>query len=347
MIGIDIEAVNFAAEYRDRVFAEFLREYSAGRTPNPDVLCNAEIKFKAFLDHAMRAGRRAHRDRALRARAAAHGAAGRRVRAAARRSTPQGPELLPAPADQAQLARAMFPVGAPAQARGARRSRARHRPAERREEGLDRHLLHRRAAVPRVPEPLPAARDPGRSRPTAARVVGEHVGLAFYTLGQRKGIGIGGTARRQRRRPGTWRARTSAQQRAVPWCRGTTIRGCCRAAGRAEQAHWIAGEAPRDDGQPRRPRPATGRRDAPLHAARRCRAAAFALEFEQPQWAVTPGQSRRALSRRGLPGRRLIIGSAGLRRAVPAACGRAQLAASVSMKLWRANSLSAWRARFG
>ena len=53
LIGIDVEAVNFAAEYKERVFAEFLREYSAGRTPNPDVLCNAEIKFKAFLDHAM------------------------------------------------------------------------------------------------------------------------------------------------------------------------------------------------------------------------------------------------------------------------------------------------------
>src|SRR5436190_13900692 len=56
VIGIELEAVNFSAEYKDRVFAEFLREYSAGRTPNPDVLCNAEIKFKAFLDHAMRLG---------------------------------------------------------------------------------------------------------------------------------------------------------------------------------------------------------------------------------------------------------------------------------------------------
>src|SRR3954452_13594562 len=56
VIGIEIEHVNFAAEYRDRVFAEFLREYRAGRTPNPDVLCNAEIKFKAFLDHALRLG---------------------------------------------------------------------------------------------------------------------------------------------------------------------------------------------------------------------------------------------------------------------------------------------------
>src|SRR5689334_3203422 len=55
-IGIEVEAVNFAAEYRERVFASFLSEYRAGRTPNPDVLCNAEIKFKAFLDHAMALG---------------------------------------------------------------------------------------------------------------------------------------------------------------------------------------------------------------------------------------------------------------------------------------------------
>src|SRR4030095_16205101 len=56
VLGIEIEHVSVAAEYKDRVFAEFLREYQAGRTPNPDVLCNAEIKFKAFLDHAMRLG---------------------------------------------------------------------------------------------------------------------------------------------------------------------------------------------------------------------------------------------------------------------------------------------------
>ena len=56
VIGVELEVVNFSAEYKDRVFSEFLREYSAGRTPNPDVLCNAEIKFKAFLDHAIAMG---------------------------------------------------------------------------------------------------------------------------------------------------------------------------------------------------------------------------------------------------------------------------------------------------
>src|SRR5512146_3183789 len=53
LIGIDVEAVHCAAEYKERVFSEFLREHSAGPTPNPDVRCNAEIKFKAFLDLAM------------------------------------------------------------------------------------------------------------------------------------------------------------------------------------------------------------------------------------------------------------------------------------------------------
>jgi len=56
VIGIDLEVVNFSAEYKDRVFADFLREYEAGRTPNPDVLCNSEIKFRCFLDHAMQMG---------------------------------------------------------------------------------------------------------------------------------------------------------------------------------------------------------------------------------------------------------------------------------------------------
>src|SRR5207244_4475663 len=56
VVGIELQAVNFAAEYRDRVFAAFLREYAAGRTPNPDVLCNSEIKFRSFLDHARMIG---------------------------------------------------------------------------------------------------------------------------------------------------------------------------------------------------------------------------------------------------------------------------------------------------
>jgi tRNA-specific 2-thiouridylase len=123
VIGIEIEHVNFAAEYKDRVFAEFLREYQAGRTPNPDVLCNAEIKFKAFLDHAMRLGAEKI--------ATGHYARVREIRHG-RLPAAQGPG--PAAKDQsyflhrlnqAQLAKHAVPGGRAAQDRGARASPAR------------------------------------------------------------------------------------------------------------------------------------------------------------------------------------------------------------------------------
>ena len=107
VIGIELEAVNFAAEYKDRVFAEFLREYSAGRTPNPDVLCNAEIKFKAFLDHAIKLG-------------ADHIATGHYARVRERegvfellRGVDPGKDqsYFLHRLNQAQLARTLFPVG--------------------------------------------------------------------------------------------------------------------------------------------------------------------------------------------------------------------------------------------
>ena len=119
VIGIDLEAVNFAAEYRERVFAHFLREYRAGRTPNPDVLCNSEIKFAAFLDHALALGadwiatghyarvRRAQRTR-------------RPGRAAEGRRRDEGPELLPAPAHAGAARARAVPARRHAQARRAR-----------------------------------------------------------------------------------------------------------------------------------------------------------------------------------------------------------------------------------
>src|SRR5665213_276440 len=106
-IGIDLEAANFAAEYRERVFASFLAEYRAGRTPNPDVLCNAEIKFKAFLDHALALG-------------AEKIATGHYARVAMRAGAHRLLKGLDPAKDQsyflhrltqAQLARTLFPVG--------------------------------------------------------------------------------------------------------------------------------------------------------------------------------------------------------------------------------------------
>ena len=162
-IGIDVEVVNFAAEYRERVFAEFLREYQAGRTPNPDILCNSEIKFKAFLDHAMQAGRRQDRHRPLCRRARIR----RRIPVAQGGGRHQGPELFPLPAEPGATGEDPVPAGRTLQARRAQDRRGR-RPARRGQEGLDRHLLHRRAAVQGVPRPLPAA-EAGRNPPSRRR----------------------------------------------------------------------------------------------------------------------------------------------------------------------------------
>src|SRR5256712_1719763 len=186
MIGIELEAVNFSAEYKERVFGAFLAEYSAGRTPNPDVLCNAEIKFKAFLDHAVALG-------------AKHIATGHyaRVRESAGRF-----ELLKAVDSakdqsyflhrltQAQLARVMFPVGdlRKTEVRRIAREAGLHNFAKRGSTGIC--FIGERPFREFLNRYLP--KKPGAMRTPEGRIVGEHIGLSFYTIGQRKGVGIGG-----------------------------------------------------------------------------------------------------------------------------------------------------------
>jgi tRNA-specific 2-thiouridylase len=203
VLGIDIEAVNFAAEYRERVFAEFLREYSAGRTPNPDVLCNAEIKFKAFLDHAMRMGAEliatGHYAR-VREVAADGSAIGRppagRPAEGARFELLRGVDPAKDQSyflhrlSQAQLARTRFPLG------DLRKTQVREiavrigLPNAAKKDSTGICFIGERPFREFLSRYLPDR--PGPVLTDDGRHIGEHVGLAFYTLGQRKGIGIGG-----------------------------------------------------------------------------------------------------------------------------------------------------------
>src|SRR3989454_10010303 len=186
VIGIELEAVNFSAEYKDRVFADFLREYAAGRTPNPDVLCNAEIKFKAFLDHALRLG----------ATTIATGHYARTRKEKGKVLMLRGNDAAKDQSyflhrlSQAQLARVMFPLG------DLKKPQVR-RMAE--EAGLPNHAKKDSTGICFIGERpfrdflnryLPKA--PGAIVDENGNTIGEHIGLAFYTIGQRKGIGIGG-----------------------------------------------------------------------------------------------------------------------------------------------------------
>ena len=281
VIGVDLEAVNFAAEYRDRVFAEFLREYSAGRTPNPDVLCNAEIKFKAFLDHAMRMG----------AECIATGHYARVREAGGRFELLRG---LDAGKDQsyflhrltqAQLSRATFPIGH-LQKREVREIAARiGLPNAKKKDSTGICFIGERPFREFLERYLPSK--PGPMRTEDGRVVGEHLGLAFYTLGQRKGIGLGGT--RQGSGEPWYTARKDMESNSLyvvqghdhPWLMSRRLE--------ADSAHWIAGEPPLDDG---RLAAKTRYRQADAHCTLQwVRGEAFALAFDEPQWAVTPGQS--------------------------------------------------------
>jgi tRNA-specific 2-thiouridylase len=281
VIGIDLEVVNFSAEYKERVFSAFLAEYSAGRTPNPDVLCNAEIKFKAFLDHAM----------ALGAKRIATGHYARLRESEGRFELLKALDLSKDQSyflhrlNQAQLARVLFPLGEmkKTDVRKVAREAGLHNFAKRDSTGIC--FIGERPFREFLNRYLPTR--PGPMRTPEGRTVGEHVGLAFYTIGQRKGVGIGGL---KDAAGGAWYVcGKDLEKNELIVVQGHDHPLLLSRRLRAEDLAWVSGEAPM-----------TG---APYGAKTRYRQADAAcrvrnsgdddleVEFADPQWAVTPGQS--------------------------------------------------------
>lgn len=183
IIDIPYYSVNFAKEYRERVFSLFLSEYRAGRTPNPDVLCNREIKFKAFLDFAMQLG-------------AEKMATGHFVQ-----SNPQGQLLRGADGnkDQSyflymlhrpQLQKALFPVGHLTKGQVRQIAEENGLPVSKKKDSTGVCFIGERDFKAFLQGFLPA--QPGDMVTPEGERVGRHDGLMYYTLGQRRGLGIGG-----------------------------------------------------------------------------------------------------------------------------------------------------------
>ena len=281
VIDIPLEAVNFSAEYKDRVFAEFLREYQAGRTPNPDVLCNAEIKFKAFLDHAMDLG-------------ASRIATGHYARIRRRGELFELLRGVDQEKDQsyflhrltqAQLARAMFPVGDLKKTDVRRIAQEARLPNHAKKDSTGICFIGERPFRDFLKRYLP--REPGPIRTPEGKQLGEHMGLAFYTIGQRKGIGIGGT--RDGDSDAWYVAHKDLVENALVVVQGHDHPLLLKRTLSAQDASWISGDAPTEgsthSGKTRYRQP-----DSTCFVTR-SENDEITLEFAQPQWAVTPGQS--------------------------------------------------------
>ncbi len=291
VLGIEIEHVNFAADYKDRVFAEFLREYQAGRTPNPDVLCNAEIKFKAFLDHALRLG----------AEKIATGHYARVRERDGRFELLKGLDPLKDQSyflhrlTQAQLAKTMFPVGELPKTEVRRIAAEIGLPNAKKKDSTGICFIGERPFREFLNRYL--ANTPGPIQDDRGRTIGEHVGLSFYTLGQRKGIGIGGLKESRSAKGGSEHAPWFVARKDMasntlycvqghehPWLLSHTLT--------ADDVSWVAGHAPAAGEGPHACAAKTRYRQS--DAACTFNAApnsGFVLQFTQPQWAVTPGQS--------------------------------------------------------
>ncbi len=280
-LDIEIEAVNFSAEYKDRVFTEFLAEYQAGRTPNPDVLCNAEIKFRAFLDHALTLG-------------ADYIATGHYAQL---REVDGLHQLLKAEdgskdqsyflyrLDQQQLAKTIFPIGALYKREVREIARRAALPNHDKKDSTGICFIGERPFREFLNRYLPA--DPGHIYSLDGRLVGEHMGLMFYTLGQRQGLRIGGQVNgdgdawyvvdkdlkrnrllvvQGRENRALYSSRLTAMK--LSWVSGT--RPPC---------HWVYGAKTR-----------YRQKDAPCTLVS-VDADGCTVEFAEAQWAVTPGQS--------------------------------------------------------
>jgi len=235
-LGIPIHFRDFSQEYLDGVFAHFLAEYAAGRTPNPDVLCNREIKFKHFLDAARELGA----DRIATghyARVAQHQGRWQLLRA---HDTSKDQSYFLHQLGQEQLAATEFPLGECLKTDVRRIAAEAGLPTAGKKDSTGICFIGERDFREFLSRYLPG--QPGQIRDPSGRVLGEHPGVCYFTLGQREGLQVGGIKGCD---PAPWYVVGKDvehnilyvdQGRESPWLLATALR--------SESAHWIAGSPP-------------------------------------------------------------------------------------------------------
>ena len=280
-LGVPIQGVNFADQYWDRVFNYFLEEYKAGRTPNPDVLCNKEIKFSAFLDYALQQG-------------VDYIATGHYARVAEQdgefyllrgKDTAKDQSYFLYMLSQAQLSRSLFPIGELEKSEVRQLAEQHQLITYNKKDSTGICFIGERDFKDFLQRYLPA--QPGLIQTPEGETVGKHDGLMYYTLGQRQGLGIGGLKHFDNE---PWYvADKDMENNILIAVQGHTHPLLHSRWLDAINLHWVAGTAPS------LPFHCTAKtryrqQDAACHIASlegdQCH-----VIFDQPQWAVTPGQS--------------------------------------------------------
>lgn len=279
-LGIKLHTANFAAEYWDNVFEHFLAEYQAGRTPNPDILCNREIKFRAFLDYALTLG----------ADYIATGHYVRRQQSAGHTRLLKGLDtnkdqsyFLHAVGEQ-ELSRALFPIGELQKDAVRELAAEQHLITHDKKDSTGICFIGERRFKDFLARYLPA--QPGVMENSEGEVLGQHQGLMYHTLGQRQGLGIGGVSGAE----GAWYvADKDLERNVLVVVQGNDHPRLFKDGLRARQLYWIDTDGP---ALPLR----CGAKNRYRQADQDCLVRPLAtggieVVFDHPQRAVTPGQS--------------------------------------------------------
>ncbi len=281
-LNIPLQGVNFSDQYWDRVFQYFLDEYSAGRTPNPDILCNKEIKFKAFLDYALAQGA----DKI----ATGHYARVREV---------DGEYQLLKGVDhnkdqtyflytlgQAQLAKSLFPVGELEKPQVRKLAEQHQLITYNKKDSTGICFIGERDFKAFLQQYLPA--QPGEMQTPEGQTVGKHDGLMYYTLGQRQGLGIGGLKGFS---DTPWYvADKDLDNNILIVVQGNTHPLLHHQQCIASDMHWVAGSAPADSFRCSA-KTRYRQQDAACEVRYEPEQDHWQICFDEPQWAITPGQA--------------------------------------------------------
>lgn len=276
-IGIPYYAVNFSKEYQERVFQLFLHEYSRGRTPNPDVLCNREIKFKAFLDFALQLDA----DKIATGHFARTDDSGVLLKGVdPNKEQSYFLYMLKA----AQLQKTIFPVGLLTKTQVRDIARQHHLPVSNKKDSTGICFIGERNFRNFLSAYLPA--QPGDIRTPEGEVLGQHQGLMHHTIGQRKGLGIGGRGDGR-----SWFVvGKDIQRNELIVVQGDDHPLLYSTSAEVEESTWV-GPPPCDEGESLHVMAKFRYRQPDQGVTIQWQGTKALLRFDTPQRAITPGQS--------------------------------------------------------